>query len=445
MKSRIAKLNCGDEVLLETRAGDVITGAIDHIIPASAEAAQRAGFGHITRIIRVVTDKDRDAQETREQRERDAKRACQVMIRQKKLPMKLAKVTLQGANKAIFHFTADARVDFRELVQELSKELQMRIEMRQVGVRDEAKMLGGMGACGQSLCCAQHLQKFHPVSVRMAKNQDLSLNPDAISGICGRLMCCLAYENDTYTELRKGLPKPKSRLFTSEGQEVTLRCVHPIARTGEVQAVEGGWRSLVSLDDLLQTRPGQEEAAAQPAMAQQGDETTEKGEASAPSTRKSGGGSRRSSREEGRGPQRRGARGANSASNDAGLSSQQNKSDAVATQSSQDDPQKGGDEAASGGKRKSRRRRGRGRNKNADAAQNPSSAASNPPSEQNPTKQQTAPAGGEQNAQHQAQSPSGATDAPRKRRRRRRRKSGGGGDASNGTPPSGGQSGASGE
>jgi cell fate regulator YaaT (PSP1 superfamily) len=117
----------------------------------------------------------------------------------------------------VFYFTADGRVDFRELVKDLASHFRMRIELRQVGVRDEAKMLGGIGACGRPLCCNKWLSDFQPVSIKMAKVQNLSLNPAKISGTCGRLMCCLNYENDVYNELRKGMPHVDERIKTKDG------------------------------------------------------------------------------------------------------------------------------------------------------------------------------------------------------------------------------------
>jgi len=117
----------------------------------------------------------------------------------------------------VFYFTADGRVDFRELVKDLASVFRMRIELRQIGVRDEAKMIGGVGSCGRGLCCSTWLRDFEPVSIKMAKVQNLSLNPTKISGICGRLMCCLKYENDIYNELKKGMPNVGERVKTPDG------------------------------------------------------------------------------------------------------------------------------------------------------------------------------------------------------------------------------------
>ena len=137
--------------------------------------------------------------------------------------MKLIDVEYTFDNsKIIFYFTADGRVDFRELVKDLAGVFKMRIELRQIGVRDEAKMVGGIGTCGKGLCCHTWLPEFEPVSIKMAKVQNLSLNPTKISGICGRLMCCLKYENDIYYELRKGMPEVGERIKTPEGFGVVM-------------------------------------------------------------------------------------------------------------------------------------------------------------------------------------------------------------------------------
>lgn len=153
-----------------------------------------------------------------QKREEEAHDLCLELIRQLNLPMKLIRVAyLHGGNKAIFYFSADGRVDFRELVRRLAKSLHVRIEMRQIGVRDESKMLGGIGICGQVLCCARFLNKFAPVSIKMAKNQNLSLNPQKLSGLCGRLMCCLVYEDEVYTHNRRQLPRPGQNIDTPRG------------------------------------------------------------------------------------------------------------------------------------------------------------------------------------------------------------------------------------
>lgn len=152
-------------------------------------------------------------------REEEAFDICQKRIAERGLSMKLIRVAyLHGGNKAIFYFSADGRVDFRALVRDLAQQLHVRIEMRQIGVRDESKMLGGVGICGQPLCCARFMRKFVPVSIKMAKNQNLALNPQKLSGLCGRLMCCLVYEEDSYLRMKKDLPRVGATIQTPRGE-----------------------------------------------------------------------------------------------------------------------------------------------------------------------------------------------------------------------------------
>ncbi len=170
-------------------------------------------------IVRIADEKDIKRHEENESKKAEALKLCQEKILKHNLEMKLIDVEYTfDNNKIVFYFTADGRIDFRELVKDLAGVFRMRIELRQVGVRDEAKMLGGVGCCGRPLCCASWLSDFQPVSIKMAKNQNLSLNPTKISGICGRLMCCLKYENDTYCQLRKGMPDVNDLVDTPEGK-----------------------------------------------------------------------------------------------------------------------------------------------------------------------------------------------------------------------------------
>lgn len=172
----------------------------------------------LKRIVRVACEEDyRQHQENVKKKEK-AMALCQEKIDKHGLVMKLIDVEYTfDKSKIIFYFTADGRVDFRELVKDLASVFKMRIELRQIGVRDEAKMLGGIGSCGRSLCCHSWLADFEPVSIKMAKVQNLSLNPAKISGICGRLMCCLKYENDIYMELRRGMPDIGEKVKTPDG------------------------------------------------------------------------------------------------------------------------------------------------------------------------------------------------------------------------------------
>jgi len=151
-------------------------------------------------------------------REEQALEKCRQKIAEYGLPMKVIKAEFNfDGSRLVFYFTAEKRVDFRKLVKELAKTFRSRIELKQVGVRDEAKLIGDLGRCGRPLCCASHLCEFNPVSIKMAKQQDLPLSPMEISGICGRLLCCLAYENDYYAEVKKRLPKVGDVVVTSHG------------------------------------------------------------------------------------------------------------------------------------------------------------------------------------------------------------------------------------
>jgi cell fate regulator YaaT (PSP1 superfamily) len=183
----------GDMVVVETDAGPAI-GQVVPTIPAVADRRRPAGDSpHV--VTRRASHADVVTRLKQQHREQDASRIALMKIRERALPMKLTRVEqLFDGSKLIFYFTADGRVDFRELVRELAAEFRTRIEMRQIGVRDEAKMLGGYGSCGRPLCCTTWLQSFEPVSIKMAKQQELSLNPSKLSGLCGRLKCCLRYE-----------------------------------------------------------------------------------------------------------------------------------------------------------------------------------------------------------------------------------------------------------
>jgi len=177
----------------------------------------------LRKIIRIATAKDLETLEANKAKEQEALTICLEKINKHGLGMKLIDVELTFDNtKIIFYFTADGRVDFRELVKELAGVFRMRIELRQIGVRDESKFLNGIGMCGRTLCCATFLQEFQPVSMKMAKDQNLSLNPSKISGICGRLMCCLKYEEETYEELNKGMPGIGDTIKTNDGQGEVL-------------------------------------------------------------------------------------------------------------------------------------------------------------------------------------------------------------------------------
>ena len=183
----------GDRVVVQTEGGQAV-GTVMRSIP-QLEPKRRPPADSPQRVVRIATREDIVARLKHQHREQEAHRIALLKIRERGLGMKLARVEQAfDGSKLIFYFTAEGRVDFRELVRELAGEFRMRIEMRQIGVRDEAKMIGGYGTCGRPLCCTTFLQTFEPVSIKMAKQQDLSLNPSKLSGLCGRLKCCLRYE-----------------------------------------------------------------------------------------------------------------------------------------------------------------------------------------------------------------------------------------------------------
>ena len=177
-----------------------------------------------TRVLRIANDNDFQVENRKHQVEEKARTICSEKIVELKLPMNLSRVVHQHhMNKTIFFFTAEGRVDFRQLIRDLAATLRHRIEMKQVGVRDEAKIIGGYGVCGETLCCSSWLPDFTPVTIKMAKNQGMALNPSKISGVCGRLMCCLQYEHDNYKALIKNLPRANSHIQTPDGPGRVLK------------------------------------------------------------------------------------------------------------------------------------------------------------------------------------------------------------------------------
>ncbi len=208
-------LEAGDSVILETARG-VECG---QVVVKPKSVSEEEIVAPLKKIIRKATDVDIKQVESNKAKEKEAYRVCLSKIAEHNLPMKLVDVEYTfDANKIIFYFTADGRIDFRELVKDLAAIFRTRIELRQIGVRDEAKMLGGLGACGRGLCCATFLGEFDPVSIKMAKEQNLSLNPTKISGICGRLMCCLKYESEAYEVEKASYPQEGTFVRTSVGE-----------------------------------------------------------------------------------------------------------------------------------------------------------------------------------------------------------------------------------
>ena len=186
-------------------------------------------------VLRVATPKDDEQEQSNKQREKEAFKICLEKIRKHDLQMKLidAEYTFDN-NKVLFYFTADGRIDFRELVKDLASVFKTRIELRQIGVRDETKILGGIGICGRPLCCHTHLSEFAPVSIKMAKEQNLSLNPTKISGVCGRLMCCLKNEEEIYEELNRRLPNTGDFVTTEDGLKGEVHSVNVLRQLVKV-------------------------------------------------------------------------------------------------------------------------------------------------------------------------------------------------------------------
>ena len=212
----------GQQVIVETARGIEFGNVV--IGPKEVEDDQITQ--PLKSVIRLATNEDRRIEERNREKEKEAFQICLEKIRKHKLEMKLidAEYTFDN-NKVLFYFTADGRIDFRELVKDLAAVFRTRIELRQIGVRDETKIRGGIGICGRELCCHTYLSEFAPVSIKMAKEQNLSLNPTKISGVCGRLMCCLTNEQETYEKLNSRLP--------STGDTVTT----PVGLKGEVQSL----------------------------------------------------------------------------------------------------------------------------------------------------------------------------------------------------------------
>ncbi len=204
----------GDNVVVETARGM----EFGEVVTTARSVSDEQIKSPLKKVLRIATEDDVHRAAYNEHREKEAMHICQEKIAKHKLEMKLVSVEYTFDNsKLIFYFTANGRVDFRELVKDLASVFKMRIELRQIGVRDEAKMLGGLGSCGRPICCGAFLGDFQPVSIKMAKEQNLSLNPTKISGLCGRLMCCLKYEQDAYEAVLKRLPKVGKDIVTPDG------------------------------------------------------------------------------------------------------------------------------------------------------------------------------------------------------------------------------------
>ena len=224
----------GDHVIVETARG------IEYgfVVLGNREVEESKVVMPLKPVIRMATQEDETVEKRNREKEKEAFRICKEKIKKHNLEMKLidAEYTFDN-NKVLFYFTADGRIDFRELVKDLASVFRTRIELRQVGVRDETKIMGGIGICGRTLCCHSYLSEFIPVSIKMAKEQNLSLNPSKISGVCGRLMCCLKNEEETYEVLNSRLPGVGDYVLTSDGLKGEVHSVNVLRQMVKVVVV----------------------------------------------------------------------------------------------------------------------------------------------------------------------------------------------------------------
>ena len=246
-----AALKRGDRVLIESEAGTRV-GTVE-VEPH--EPARSIDISTMRAIIRVASDDDFNIEKENLAREANARRLCVERIRAHRLQMKLvnADYTFDG-RKAVFYFVAEGRVDFRDLVRDLANSLRVRVEMKQIGARDETKVTGGLGPCGRELCCSSWLRDFEAVTVKMARDQGLALNPSRLAGMCGRLKCCLRYEYATYVELKRALPNLGKRVQCVKGDGKVIR-QNILKQTVLIQREEDGGVVEVTLEDLVASRP----------------------------------------------------------------------------------------------------------------------------------------------------------------------------------------------
>lgn len=213
-------LSKGDKVLVVTKEGP----AVGCVCTEPQNGAQDSSSRRLRKVFRVATLEEIDRYERDCRLEKDVYEFCYKKVKDRSVPMSIVSVERRfDGSKTIVYFTADGRVDFRQLVKDLVGRFRTRIEMRQIGVRHQAKMVGGLGACGRSLCCSTFLNTFAPVTIKMAKKQNISLNPSKISGMCGRLMCCLTYEDKFYEQARKKLPRIGKKVLTKAGDGKVIR------------------------------------------------------------------------------------------------------------------------------------------------------------------------------------------------------------------------------
>ena len=235
------QVNKGDHVIVETARG-IEFGTV---VSAPREVEEDKVIQPLKPVLRIATQRDIEQEASNKEKEKEAYKICLEKIRKHELEMKLidAEYTFDN-NKVLFYFTADGRIDFRELVKDLAGVFKTRIELRQIGVRDETKIVGGIGTCGRPLCCHTHLSEFIPVSIKMAKEQNLSLNPTKISGVCGRLMCCLKHEEETYEELNRRLPGVGDYVTTEDGLKGEVQSVNVLRQLVKVVIEENDEKTI---------------------------------------------------------------------------------------------------------------------------------------------------------------------------------------------------------
>ena len=231
------EIKAGQHVIVETARG-VEYG---HVVLGSHEVDDKKVIQPLKPVIRMATAADEEIERRNKEKEKESFKICLEKIKKHELDMKLidTEYTFDN-NKVLFYFTADGRIDFRDLVKDLASVFKTRIELRQIGVRDETKIVGGIGICGRPLCCASYLSEFIPVSIKMAKEQNLSLNPTKISGVCGRLMCCLKYEEETYEELNGRLPNIGDYVTTDDGLKGEVHSVSILRQLVKVVVTVNG-------------------------------------------------------------------------------------------------------------------------------------------------------------------------------------------------------------
>ncbi len=239
----------GDACIIKSEEGSEIGEILSEPEMILEEEVPRS----LRSVVRKATEKDLKQAEDNLKREKEAYAFCQKKILEKGMKMKLVSASmLFDRSKLIFYFTAEERVNFRQLVKELAGRFRTRIEMHQIGVRDEAKVLGGVSSCGRPLCCSSFLKGFTPVTIRMARNQNLSLNPEQISGACGRLMCCLTYEHEQYNEARKEMPREGAQVTTEKGPG-KVTGIDVLKKTVRVE-LESGEEIHVQSDKIIKSR-----------------------------------------------------------------------------------------------------------------------------------------------------------------------------------------------